>query len=198
MTSTEPRPGASDAANFSVQTTAIEGVVVVTSFQRTDLRGAFSRLSCAIELAPIYGARGIVQINHSRTARVGAVRGLHYQHPPFAEMKLVRCVRGRLMDVALDLRKGSPSFLNFHAVELTPTNGRMLVIPEGCAHGFQVLEAESELLYLHTAPYSPEHEGGVHCQDPRLAIPWPLEPVDLSARDRGFASLGPDFSGLCL
>ena len=154
------------------------------------------RLYCEQELGSILGGRRVVQINHSRTATIGAVRGMHYQRPPHAEMKLVRCIRGRVWDVAVDLRRGSPTFLESHGLELTPENGRMLVVPEGCAHGFQALAADSELLYLHTAFFSPEAEGGVSCIDPRLGIDWPLAPVDLSARDRAFMPLAPDFAGI--
>ncbi len=105
-------------------------------------------------------------------------------HPPHAEMKLVRCLRGRVWDVAVDLRAESPTFLHWHAEELSPDNHRMVVIPEGCAHGFQVLTPDSELLYLHTAFYAPDAEGGVRHDDPALGIRWPLPVTDLSPRDR--------------
>jgi dTDP-4-dehydrorhamnose 3,5-epimerase len=144
----------------------------------------------------VVGRRPIVQINHSCTTRVGAIRGLHFQYPPHAEMKLVRCLRGRVWDVAVDLRTGSPTFLRWHAEELSPRNARMLVIPEGCAHGFQVLDPDSELLYLHTASYAPPFDGGVRFDDPRLDIDWPLPLTDLSERDRCHAFLKADFSGL--
>jgi len=99
-------------------------------------------------------------------------------------------------DVAVDLRAGSPTFLRWHAEELAPDNARLMVIPEGCAHGFQVLEPESELLYLHTAPYMPDAEGGVSCDDPRLGITWPLPVKGLSRRDRSFAPIALNFSGI--
>src|SRR3546814_6280440 len=144
------------------------------------------------------GGRHIVQINHSRTTMVGAVRGMHFQSAPHAEMKLVRCLKGRVWDVAVDLRAGSPTFLRWHAQELSEDNARMLVISEGCAHGFQALEPDSELLYLHTAPYTPEVEGGLVYDDPRLAIKWPLSIADLSARDQQHPYLSIDFPGLHL
>ena len=127
-----------------IQQTVIEGVMVVETTPFVDQRGAFLRLFCERELSAILGERRIVQINYSRTEAVGTIRGLHYQRPPHAEMKLVRCLRGRVWDVALDLRQGSPTFLHWHAEELTPDNAQMLVIPEGCAHGFQALEAGME------------------------------------------------------
>lgn len=181
---------------MKVHQTALPGVVVVETSQINDHRGAFARLYCERELAPVMSDRHIVQINHSITNTVGAVRGLHYQRPPHAEMKLIRCLKGRVWDVAVDLRASSPTFLCWHAEELNPSDARMLVIPEGCAHGFQVLEADSELLYLHTAFYAPEAEQGVACDDPRLGITWPLSVAGLSERDRNHPLLPPGFSGI--
>lgn len=178
--------------------TALSGVVVVDTQAFVDHRGAFARLYCEQELAAVIGTRRIVQINHSRTVSLGAVRGLHCQHPPAAEMKLVRCLKGRVWDIAVDLRAGSPTFLKWHAEELTPGNARMLVIPEGCAHGFQVLEADSELLYLHTAMYQPNAETGFAHNDPRLAISWPLDVTDLSNRDQSHPLIANDFPGIIL
>jgi dTDP-4-dehydrorhamnose 3,5-epimerase len=121
---------------------------------------------------------------------------MHFQFAPYGEMKIVRCMRGKVWDVVLDLRKGSPTLLGWHAEELSPGNNRALVIPEGCAHGFQVLEPESELLYLHTAPYTSEAEGAVHFADPLIGIRWPLPVTDTSARDRSHPFLAKDFSGI--
>lgn len=178
--------------------TPLAGVVVVETSAFRDARGAFSRLFCENELAPVLGPRRIVQINHSLTHAVGAVRGLHYQRPPHAETKLVRCLRGRVWDLALDLRADSPTFLRWHAEELSAANAKMLVIPEGCAHGFQVLEAASELLYLHTAAYCPDAEAGVSPTDPAVQIGWPLPIGDLSARDAQHPALPPEFRGIAL
>lgn len=179
-------------------TTLLPGLFVADAVAITDHRGAFSRLFCANALQEALGERHIVQINHSRTSAVGAVRGLHFQHPPRAEMKMVRCLRGRVWDVAVDLRQGSPTFLQWHAEEISSTSGRLMIIPEGVAHGFQVLEAESELLYLHTAFYAPDAEGGVRHDDPRLALPWPLPVTDLSQRDRQHPLLSADFTGIAV
>jgi dTDP-4-dehydrorhamnose 3,5-epimerase len=179
-----------------VRQTALDGVMLVETAPFADHRGAFMRFYCEQELGDIIGTRRIAQINHSRTRAIGAVRGMHYQNSPHAEMKMVRCLKGRVWDVAVDLRAGSPTFLQWHAEELTPDNGRMLVIPEGCAHGFQVLEADSELLYLHTAPYVPEAEAGVAPTDPRLGIAWPLAIAELSARDAKHPALVAEFSGI--
>jgi dTDP-4-dehydrorhamnose 3,5-epimerase len=182
----------------NIHPTGIPGVVVVDSARFEDARGSFGRLFCASELKPVIGERNIVQINHSCTHAVGAVRGMHFQFPPAAEMKLVRCLRGRVWDIAVDLRTGSATFLKWHAEELTSGNHRMMVVPEGCAHGFQVLEPDSELLYLHTAFYTPASEGGVRHDDPALAIRWPLPVTDLSARDAAHPPITNDFTGITL
>jgi dTDP-4-dehydrorhamnose 3,5-epimerase len=181
---------------MKIMNTPLPGLTVVETTPFADHRGAFARLFCERELAPLLGTRHIVQINHSRTAAVGAVRGMHFQHPPHAEMKLVRCLKGRVWDVAVDLRAGSSTFLSWHAEELSPGNARMILIPEGFAHGFQVLESESELLYLHTAFYEPTTEGGISYTDPRLGIPWPLPVQDISLRDASHPLLTADFSGI--
>lgn len=180
---------------MKIARTELPGVMRITGSPHTDARGSFARLFCERELAGVLGERRIVQINHSRTAAVGAIRGLHFQRPPHAEMKLVRCLRGRVWDVAVDLRPDSPTFLRWHAEELTPDSQRMLVIPEGCAHGFQVLAPDSELLYLHTAFYAPEAEGGVRHDDPALGIRWPLPVTDLSPRDTSHPLLDTDRRG---
>jgi dTDP-4-dehydrorhamnose 3,5-epimerase len=180
----------------NVSATALAGVMIVDTTVVRDGRGTFTRLFCANELSAVIGGRRIVQINHSLTATPGSVRGLHFQHAPEAEMKLVRCLKGRVLDVAVDLRERSSTLLRWHAEELSPENARMLVVPEGCAHGFQALERDSELLYAHTAPYVREAEDGVRFDDPLLAIRWPLAIAEVSARDRSFALLRGDFAGI--
>jgi dTDP-4-dehydrorhamnose 3,5-epimerase len=183
---------------MKIRPTALPGVVVVESVPCADHRGSFARLYCERDLALVLGKRHVVQINHSRTAAIGAIRGLHFQHSLHAEMKLVRCLQGRVWDVAVDLRRGSPTFLQWHAEELTPDNAQMLVIPEGCAHGFQVLQPDSELLYLHTAFYAPQAEGAVRFDDPRLGIRWPLPVADLSARDSNHPPMDQTYTGISL
>jgi dTDP-4-dehydrorhamnose 3,5-epimerase len=183
---------------MKILTTSLGGVFVVETTSFSDKRGVFSRLYCESELSEIVRARRIVQINHSRTALAGALRGMHFQPPPHAETKFVRCLRGCVFDVAVDLRSGSPSFLQWHAEELSPANARMLVIPEGCAHGFQALENDTELLYFHTSAYAPHAEAGVRFDDPRLAIRWPLPVVDLSPRDSALPPLDAAFEGIAV
>jgi dTDP-4-dehydrorhamnose 3,5-epimerase len=181
---------------LKIEETGIAGAFVVETTPFSDHRGAFARLYCAREMEPAMGGRRVVQVNHSLTSAVGAVRGMHYQHAPHAEMKVVRCLKGRVFDVAVDLRRGSPTFLRWVSCELAPGNSRAFVIPEGCAHGFQVLEPGSELLYLHSAYYEKGAEGAVRFDDPRVGITWPLPPADLSERDRSHPLLTRDFAGI--
>ena len=166
--------------------TEINGVFEVRSKAFTDARGAFVNGFRAQEEAfkQAWGDRKIDQVNLSRTEAVGAIRGMHLQSQPYSEAKLVRCLKGRVWDVALDLRPGSTSYRKWKAVELSPELGNAFLIPEGCAHGFQVLEKGSELLYLHSGAWVPEAEIGVHWDDPQLEISWPLPPTELSDRDR--------------
>jgi dTDP-4-dehydrorhamnose 3,5-epimerase len=168
-----------------VRPTSVAGVLELQCHVFRDQRGAFLNAFRAQEsaFAQAWGDRDIAQVNISRTEDVGAVRGLHLQAPPHSEAKLVRCLRGRVWDVAVDLRSGSPSYRHWHGLELSQEAANALLIPEGCAHGFQVLEPSSELLYLHSGAWVPEAETGVRFDDPQLAIPWPLPPLGLSERD---------------
>lgn len=159
----------------------IKGVFCCAHPCFSDSRGAFFKYFGSKDINELFGDRRICQVNHSVTAEPGTVRGMHFQLPPYAEMKLITCLRGRVFDVALDLRAGSPTFGEYDAFELVP--GKMIVIPEGCAHGFQVLEQNSELLYLHSACYEPSYERGVNIADPDINIKWPLKPAGMSERD---------------
>jgi dTDP-4-dehydrorhamnose 3,5-epimerase len=172
--------------------TDLAGVYVVHRSQIGDHRGFLSRLFCSSELAEAGWRKPIAQINHTLTQRKGTVRGMHYQRGTHAEMKLVTCLRGAIWDVAVDLRAGSPTFLRWHAEELSADNRRALLIPEGFAHGFQALTDDCELLYLHSAAYAPEAEAGVNPVDPRLAIAWPLPISQLSPRDTNHPMLNDD------
>lgn len=169
--------------------TKLQGVFIAETTLASDKRGVFARLFCKRELALAIGDRDIVQINFSLTESRGAIRGLHFQKPPFSEMKIVRCMKGKVWDVVVDLRSGSNTFLEWHAEELSPDNAKMMIIPEGCAHGFQSLEPGSELLYLHTEFYTPNAESGVAFDDPSLKISWPLPVTEISVRDNGHPHL---------
>jgi len=161
------------------------GVSELLGNVRNDSRGSFLNLFRRQDpiFSSVWGERTIEQINTSHTAILGTVRGMHLQAPPNSEAKLVHCLRGRVWDVAVDLRKDSPTRGHWHAVELSPASANALLIPEGCAHGFQVLEPGSELLYLHSGAWVPQAETGVRFDDPELGIHWPLTPRGLSERD---------------
>ena len=178
--------------------TKLKGVFISETNYFIDNRGAFARLFCKNELAPALQGRDIVQVNFSLTEMCGAVRGIHFQYPPYSEMKFVRCVKGRVWDVVVDLREDSPTFMEWHAEEISQQNARMIIIPEGCAHGFQTLEAESELLYLHTEYYTPSEEDGLAYNDPMLNILWPLPVTEVSLRDQGHSALTKIFTGIKL
>lgn len=183
---------------MKIETTPLAGVLVVDLERRSDSRGAFMRVFCANELALVLDGRHVVQSNHSSTTKVGTVRGMHFQHQPHAEMKLIICLHGSVWDVAVDLRAGSPTFLQWFAIELSSENPRLLVIPEGCAHGFQVVAPGSELIYFHTAAYTPDAEGCVRHDDPALDIRWPLPISELSERDRNHPLIDKNFTGVVL
>ena len=185
-------------SRFTVEQTQIAGLQLIQRKPMGDERGHLERLFCTRDLEPLIGDRGIVQINHTLTAKAGTVRGMHFQHPPYAEMKLVSCLRGKVFDVTVDLRKDSPTFLQWHREILSEEKHSTLCIPEGFAHGFQTLTEDCELIYLHTAAYAPDAEAGLNALDPRLAIAWPMPVLERSARDQQHANLTSDFSGLSL
>lgn len=170
---------------MKIVATKLSGVALVELKSYTDNRGSFTRWFCEYELESLLKGRRIIQANHSVTQCIGAIRGMHYQQTPYTETKLIRCIRGRVYDVVVDLRRNSETYLSWFGQELSAGDDRLLVVPEGCAHGFQVLEENSELLYLHTAPYQPKHEAGIRFNDPVIGIIWPLTPSDISERDRG-------------
>lgn len=181
---------------FTVMDLPLAGLKRVQRQRLGDNRGFLARLFCVEELAEAGWIQPIAQINHTFTAQQGTVRGLHFQRPPHAEMKLVSCIRGEVWDVAVDLRVGSPTFLHWHAERLSAENGCALLIPEGFAHGFQALTDDVELLYCHSAAYAAQAEGGLHPGDPRVGIAWPLAIAELSARDAGHELITADFEGV--
>jgi len=183
-------------ARFTFTPLAPAGLIRVERQRLDDERGFFSRFFCAEEFREVGFDRPIAQINHTLTRRKSAVRGLHFQHPPHTEIKLVSCLRGSVFDVAVDLRRDSPTFLSWHGEVLCAADGHGLLIPRGFAHGFQALDADSELVYLHSDPFVADAEGAVSVFDPRIGIEWPLPVSDLSARDRAHPPIGPEFAGL--
>jgi dTDP-4-dehydrorhamnose 3,5-epimerase len=181
---------------FSFVDTPIEGLKVVERKPLGDNRGFLARIFCIDQLENAGWKRPVVQINQTVTKKGGTVRGMHFQNSPYAEMKLVSCLQGEIWDVAVDLRKNSPTFLKWHAETLSAENCRALLIPEGFAHGFQALSDNCELLYLHTSPYVREAEAGIRPNDPYLGISWPLEFFEISMRDAEHPFLNDKFNGI--
>ena len=165
------------------------GAFVIDLDPRRDDRGFFARAFCQREFGNLGLATTVAQANIGHSRLRGTLRGLHYQTPPFAEAKLVRCTRGSVYDVMIDLRPGSPTFMRWVGFELSAAGHRMLYVPEGFAHGHQALEDESEVFYLVSQPFAPEHERGVRWNDPAFGIGWPIADPILSPKDRAF----PDF-----
>jgi dTDP-4-dehydrorhamnose 3,5-epimerase len=184
------------SGRFDVAETPLSGTYVLQRKPVGDERGWLERMYSAEDLADVLGSRRIVQVNRTLTRRKSSVRGMHYQLAPSAEVKIVSCLRGAVFDVAVDLRRDSPTFLRWHGEILNAEDHRSLLIPEGCAHGFQALVDDSELLYFHTAPYDPVAERGVNALDPLVAIAWPLAVEHLSERDRSHPLLAPGFDGI--
>lgn len=182
---------------FSFHTTPLGGLWQVVRNDFSDSRGVFAKLFSADDFRKIGLTRPIVQINHSLSHKKATVRGLHFQHPPHAETRIISCTAGRVFDVAVDLRQGSPTYLKWYGIELSPEKKNALLIPEGFAHGFQTLEDNCELIYLHTGHYMPDAEDALHACDPALGIDWPLPVQGLSARDEAHKMLAErDFSGI--
>jgi dTDP-4-dehydrorhamnose 3,5-epimerase len=178
--------------------TSLRGAFVVQPDPFKDDRGFFARVFCKKEFSEIGHEGEFVQINHSMNTTKGTIRGLHYQIPPYAEIKLVRCISGKVFDVIVDLREGSATYLKFFSVELSDENMKMIYIPSGFAHGFQTLTDNAQLIYHHTAFYTPGFEGGINFRDPALKINWPFPPVNLSERDKSHKFLTIDFKGIKL
>lgn len=177
---------------------SLTGAYVIELEPFQDQRGLFARIFCQKEFQAIGFDKQIVQINHSITRQQGAIRGMHYQRPPACEIKIIRCVQGAVFDVMVDIRAGSSTFLQWHGVELSKNNMHMVYIPEGFAHGFQTLADNAELIYHHSAFYSPEYEQGFRYNDPGVSIRWPLPVSEISQRDVNHPFLSDDFRGIKL
>lgn len=176
--------------------TNLKGCYVIDLDRYSDQRGWFSRTFCSNEFLEIGFSSAWVQHNHSYTRARGTVRGMHYQKMPACEAKLIRCIAGRVYDVAVDLRPHSPTFLKWHAEELSKDNLKMIFIPEGFAHGFQTLTEDAELLYCHSSVYQPEYEAGLNCLDEKVNISWPLEITEISDRDKQHPFINSNFEGV--
>jgi len=172
--------------------TPLKGVFVIELEKRGDDRGFFARLFCENEFAQHGLNPKIVQMNNSLSAQRGTLRGIHYQLAPKAEDKTLRCVRGALFDVVIDLRQNSPTFLKHFAVELTAEKRKMIHVPQGCANSFMTLAEDTEIFYFTSEFYSPQHERGIRYNDPALGIKWPMAPAVISDKDKNHPDFKPE------
>ena len=176
--------------------TSLKGSYVLTLEPVEDERGWFTRTYCKNEFLAIGHNKEWVQMNHSFTKQKGTVRGMHYQRPPYGEIKLVRCIAGSVYDVIIDLRADSATYLQYFGIELSAVNKKMIYIPEGFAHGFQALSNDAELIYHHSQFYLPGVEAGVSYNEPVVNIKWPLELTNISERDNSHPFIDANFKGL--
>lgn len=163
--------------------TDLKDAVLIELEKRGDERGFFARTFCAEEFRKAGLVAEFIQANHSGNVRKGTLRGMHFQRTPHGEVKVVRCVKGAIHDVIVDLRRDSPSYGRWQGFDLTEANGHMLYVPVGFAHGFQTLEDDTHVAYQVSHPYSPGAEGGLRWDDPSVGIVWPLEPTVISPKD---------------
>ncbi len=180
--------------NFT--STKLKGAYIIDPASIKDDRGMFMRTYCKKEFSSIGFNGEWVQMNHSVSFKKGTIRGMHFQKYPFGEVKLVKCIKGSILDVIVDMRKDSSTYLKWIGHELTAENKRMLFIPEGFAHGFQALSDDTELIYHHSNFFNIEAEAGLLYNDPMLAIEWPLELTSISKRDLSHSLINKDFKGV--
>jgi len=178
--------------------TPLKGSYEITIEPFTDERGWFGRFFCDNEFKTIGHHKKWVQLNQSFTKQKGTIRGMHYQIPPYSEIKLIKCVFGAVYDIIIDLRENSPTFLKYYSTKLSRKNKKMIYVPKGFAHGFQSLTDNAELIYHHTEFYHPNSEAGLNYNDPKLNINWPLPLKTISDRDRNHLFLDPNFKGIKL
>jgi dTDP-4-dehydrorhamnose 3,5-epimerase len=183
---------------MNIHRTPLKGLMLIETSPIQDERGQFVRAFCETECTELRPNLHWTQINVSSTTQKGTVRGMHFQYPPAAEAKLIRCLRGRVFDVAVDLRAGSSTFLQWHGVELSEDSPMQFFIPEGFAHGFQALTDNAQLLYLHTSAWNRQHEGALRHDDPMLSVTWPLPVAQVSTKDRNTPLLDGNFTGIYL
>lgn len=166
--------------------TPLAGAYVVELEKREDERGFFARAFCVDEFAAHGLNTTVKQSNLSGSAQKGTTRGLHYQVAPMGEVKFIRCIKGAVFDVLVDMRPESSTYLKWFGLELSAQNQRAIYIPEGFAHGHQTLEDDSQIMYLTSQVYSPEHERGVRWNDPKVNVQWPLAPTVVSDKDQSW------------
>ena len=178
--------------------TDITGLYIISPKKIEDERGVFARTYCKNDFLEIGFKKEFVQFNHSFNYLAGTVRGMHFQKPPFAETKLIRCAQGAVFDVAVDLRKDSATFLQWYGIELSAENLLSILIPEGFAHGFQTLQDHSSMIYHHTEFYTPGADSGIRFDDPALNIEWKLPVSSISEKDKSYPLTDKNFKGISI
>jgi dTDP-4-dehydrorhamnose 3,5-epimerase len=176
--------------------TSLEGLYVIKHHVHSDDRGGFSRTFCKNEFNSIRFNKEFVQFNHSFNLKKGTLRGMHFQNMPFCEYKLIRCIEGSVFDVAVDIRKNSPTFLKHFSIELSSSNFFSILIPEGFAHGFQTLQDNTSLIYHHTQFFNNKSDAGLLYNDNALSINWPLPVINLSDKDKSYKNIDYNFKGI--
>jgi dTDP-4-dehydrorhamnose 3,5-epimerase len=176
--------------------TPFQGLYIIETNPFSDNRGKFSRLFCKKEFEAISHDFELLQVNYSQTWKKNTIRGMHYQRPPKSEIKIIKCIRGKIFDVVVDIRRRSDTFLQWFSIELSAENKKMIYIPQGFAHGFQTLSADCEILYFHSELYAPGFEGGLSYDDPALKIEWPLISPFVSSRDKSHPLINNNFKGI--
>jgi dTDP-4-dehydrorhamnose 3,5-epimerase len=174
----------------------LKGSFLIKPEPFNDERGFFLRSFCAEEFSKNNLESSFIQMNHSGTVGAGSIRGMHFQYPPFAEVKVVKCIKGAILDVIVDLRKDSPTFLKWVGVELNEINKQSLYVPKGFAHGFQALENYVEIVYMVSQVYKKENEGGVRFDDSLIGIEWQLPLSKISDKDIAIPYLDETFKGI--
>ena len=180
---------------LNIKNTNFEGLFIIEPNIFEDNRGSFSRIFCENELSSVLDFN-IKQINHSVTSKSGTIRGLHFQYEPNSEIKMIKCVKGSVFDVVVDIRRNSETFLKVFSIELSELNNKIIFIPKGFAHGFQALEDDTELIYLHSSLYKPSNEGALNPVDRILDITWPEDISNISEKDRNHPFITDKFKGI--
>ena len=180
---------------LNIKNTNFEGLFIIEPNIFEDNRGSFSRIFCENELSSVLDFN-IKQINHSVTSKSGTIRGLHFQYEPNSEIKMIKCVKGSVFDVVVDIRRNSETFLKVFSIELSELNNKIIFIPKGFAHGFQALEDNTDLIYLHSSLYKPSNEGALNPVDRILDITWPEDISNISEKDRNHPFITDKFKGI--
>jgi dTDP-4-dehydrorhamnose 3,5-epimerase len=183
-------------SRFKFFDTPLNGLKIIQKKPIEDNRGFFSRFYCAESFSVAGAECQVKQINHSYSRKKGTLRGMHYQEPPFAEVKYVSCIKGSIFDVAIDIRKDSPTFLHWYGEVLSDSNQKSLLIPQGFAHGFQTMVDDCELIYVVSNPYNSTSEHALNPFDARLNVEWPLTVTDISEKDKNCPFIQSNFFGV--